>query len=681
MLKTREEKNTLKDKKGITLIALVITIIVLLILAGVSIMTLTGDNGLLTRTVGAKNKTTLAGMEEELNLAYMSVYTGKAGSGAINSGVSLDEIYNDASLPSEVKSHIIQIGNANTIRLRDGSQSSVTILAEDGAITSNGTAGTNTVNIEIEEVSNSNVYWLESEGVYYPMSIANGKVVLDKENTRTTAPTGAGNTGNEIGITFLDNGAAEAGETSNYVTKNSSKSGNITTITLTASNAGSTQLIVKKGNGTEAGERVEVGVTVTPIYTLQFGAMTNGDIVITTGGQERAKNTKYASGTQIVLTAKGDTGYAFDKWYDNGTENSSVATASRNVTVNAETAAVTYTATFVKPVAYFKQEGTKAYYYPADGTERIEITNNPADSLATNPTGKKEYVGRYLGMEVEYTPYQKFSDRGTSSTYRLFYIDLDAGTNNKGKYGDGQGTIYLKADQDSGKTATLDSIDTTNKTDVNVMAAYNPKWNASYSGSTYDNVTYVKYLLDKGIWRGYTDTGNLSTAEIANYAVGAPSLEMWIDSYNAFLRANPVSGKKEYNCTVTQDTTTILTGSTKKGPVGTNSGKGYYVGTKEQVSTNTVEAYYNGTNSDGYYTATDSLAKGSDYSTDEIKDRLKAWNPETSYYWLASPSAHYSYRVMIVSGNSSFVSNNSYNDGLAFCPLVSIKSGVSIQEK
>lgn len=40
-------KNVLKEKKGITLIALVITIIVLLILAGVSIAMLTGDNGIL----------------------------------------------------------------------------------------------------------------------------------------------------------------------------------------------------------------------------------------------------------------------------------------------------------------------------------------------------------------------------------------------------------------------------------------------------------------------------------------------------------------------------------------------------------------------------------------------------------------------------------------------------------
>ena len=47
----------MKNQKGITLIALVITIIVLLILAGVSIAMLTGDNGLLgkAKTSGAEN--------------------------------------------------------------------------------------------------------------------------------------------------------------------------------------------------------------------------------------------------------------------------------------------------------------------------------------------------------------------------------------------------------------------------------------------------------------------------------------------------------------------------------------------------------------------------------------------------------------------------------------------------
>jgi len=46
-----------RSKKGITLIALVITIVVMLILAGVSINALVGDNGIITNSVDAKTKT------------------------------------------------------------------------------------------------------------------------------------------------------------------------------------------------------------------------------------------------------------------------------------------------------------------------------------------------------------------------------------------------------------------------------------------------------------------------------------------------------------------------------------------------------------------------------------------------------------------------------------------------
>ena len=52
-------------QKGITLIALVITIIVLLILAGVTIATLMGNNGLLTRAQEAKQRTEVSENEEE----------------------------------------------------------------------------------------------------------------------------------------------------------------------------------------------------------------------------------------------------------------------------------------------------------------------------------------------------------------------------------------------------------------------------------------------------------------------------------------------------------------------------------------------------------------------------------------------------------------------------------------
>ncbi len=50
-------KNKFGESKAVTLIALVITIIVLLILAGVAIAMLTGDNGIISKAMQAKNKT------------------------------------------------------------------------------------------------------------------------------------------------------------------------------------------------------------------------------------------------------------------------------------------------------------------------------------------------------------------------------------------------------------------------------------------------------------------------------------------------------------------------------------------------------------------------------------------------------------------------------------------------
>ena len=55
------------NEKGITLIALVVTRIVLLILAGISISMLTGENGILTKTNVAKESTELSTYKEELN--------------------------------------------------------------------------------------------------------------------------------------------------------------------------------------------------------------------------------------------------------------------------------------------------------------------------------------------------------------------------------------------------------------------------------------------------------------------------------------------------------------------------------------------------------------------------------------------------------------------------------------
>ena len=64
----KEKRNT----NGITLIALVITIIVLLILAAVTINALSGDNGILRRATEASKQNTIAQEKEAIGVAYSS---------------------------------------------------------------------------------------------------------------------------------------------------------------------------------------------------------------------------------------------------------------------------------------------------------------------------------------------------------------------------------------------------------------------------------------------------------------------------------------------------------------------------------------------------------------------------------------------------------------------------------
>lgn len=73
MKKLKEELKY--GNKGITLISLVVTIIVLLILAGVTIATLTGDNGILTKASESKEKTQIASEDELRSLTALEAAT------------------------------------------------------------------------------------------------------------------------------------------------------------------------------------------------------------------------------------------------------------------------------------------------------------------------------------------------------------------------------------------------------------------------------------------------------------------------------------------------------------------------------------------------------------------------------------------------------------------------------
>ena len=117
----------IKQAKGITLIALVITIIVLLILAGVAISMLTGENGILKQATSAKDTTDKSEFEEQVKLAVMA--------SKVNDKGAIDLTTLEAEIGKIKGTEIIKNGTENNLpwTVKKGSYE-VTITA-DGVTT------------------------------------------------------------------------------------------------------------------------------------------------------------------------------------------------------------------------------------------------------------------------------------------------------------------------------------------------------------------------------------------------------------------------------------------------------------------------------------------------------------------------------------------------------------------
>ena len=125
----------MRNNKGITLIALVITIIVLLILAGVSIAMLTGNNGILTQAGNAKTETAKAEAEEAVKLAVNEILAN-----------SMDPSY-------EGDEDEINVENLTTLIPKNNANVSITgtITDGDGYFTANLTVNKTAVTVYISD--------------------------------------------------------------------------------------------------------------------------------------------------------------------------------------------------------------------------------------------------------------------------------------------------------------------------------------------------------------------------------------------------------------------------------------------------------------------------------------------------------------------------------------------------
>ena len=247
-----------------------------------------------------------------------------------------------------------------------------------------------------------------------------------------------------------------------------------------------------------------------------------------------------ALGTTTMLGKKGDaigtmpiptkTNYAFEGWY---------TALSGGTLYNSET------------ILGNESEITLYARYTANP---IQINNVPTITMTQSEA--KAYYGQVVNLVNGSSFNPNASDQ---RTWRVFYIDTE------NKYGDGKGTIYLKADESSSKlirfsttfdgtyvegyTAKFTTLSSTRYYKINgnnvvdssgnvINTKYlqlNPTYAAGRKNISstifFENEKAAAYLSDPSQFTAYADSRT-------NYAVGSPSIEMWFDAWNSLYGTN-----------------------------------------------------------------------------------------------------------------------------------------------
>ena len=522
-----------RNARGITLIALVITIIVLLILAGVTIAALSGDNGILKRATQAKTKTGKENAEEQIKLAIMTATTEGLG------------VPDKAVLRSELT-------KAGFVVKTDGDD------------------------LPWEVVSGKNIFTINEDYTIDTISgigLSKKEVKMLKGQTETITAT-------------LTEGV------SGTITWESSNT-NVATVangTITATGTSGEATITAKVEGTEYEATCKViiiqKVTAITASDVTVGKNETAKIQVTTTPSGEVEDLTYTSGTPSVATV------AEDGTVTGLSEGTSVITIKGKVSTSVST---TCTVTVTKT--------------------KVRLT---ADQIAAN---KETYYGAVA---------QNYTKGGL--TYRIFYVDT------KDNFKDGANTIYLKADYKDSKALSTD-ISALTDADITKYKNMNPLWAAKRGSiapaSWNGNEKAAAWLCAPSQWTAYAD----STIE-GSYAIGGPSAEMYVASYNDVAHNN-VTAKRGLSTEY----------SIKYVP-----GYIYKIDGKEQ--------------NDGYSTNVNTI-DNTGYNSMYAKSDTN--------WWLASPSSSGSGIVCSVNGNYAYLYGIHYGDADGVGPLVSLPSTFTVE--
>ena len=275
-----------------------------------------------------------------------------------------------------------------------------------------------------------------------------------------------------------------------------------------------------------------------------------------------------------------------------------------------------------------------AYDVVANGKEDdVPVTKIGGKTLEEIKAENNGSLASLYGKQVRY-------GEDNSKTWRIFYIEDSSNT-----FGDGEGTIYLKADWTANDVSLNSALSSyTLKDSYPILQQMNKQWAAadggtiSITGDSAINKRASAWLCDKDVWTSqYSDN---TKSDYINYVIGSPSAEMYIKSYNeAGIDTNV------YKCRYAE------------------SGVGYEYSWDNGTNWATY-TYNNGNNPLA-------AGQGNMYLTP---------NPGTSqWWWLASPSASHSDCVCLVDGYGRHLNYDAVYETAGVCPVVSLKSGVQLE--
>ncbi len=568
-----------ESEKGITLIALVITIIVLLILAAVSIAMLTGENGILKKASTAKEKHLIAQYEEELNLCIMEMQTDELGTLTMPKLIEKLPQYIQASQPGEqCEWDEKQIAEEPTGTYK-GYQFKVD-KNKKAQITGKATGIMISCSLEPSGYTNQNVT--------ATIKITCNEGIQSIKQTEPTEEEAITTSGTEYTIV-----KENIGENTTFKYEVTDLNGNTETKTAQVTNIDKTDpsecKIEAKVNDDGA---IEVTATAVDAesgigrYECYVNEEKKGE---STDGTFKIEN--LASGTYSVYVK------AYDKAGNNKQSNTlsdlKISAVMNNITAQmvAEHPETYYGLKVTNYESKNGQNDWKIFY--SDGTHIFLITGDYVDLSVANRLNSN------TGMTKQ------------GSKYRVNWSSAPSS---------------LQAVEDTVKTRFMTTGYTLNSSNLNSKC--------------------VSTLLNASNWESYKDNN-----EMAEYAVGGSTIEMWMDSWNKLCdrKYNKPSDKLYCN--------------------NTNS-NGYYVGTSSNPTSaaisSSVMSAKDGYNNSLYYPHHASISDG-----DGNYDYCDS-------YWLASPAANSSYNVLNVHCNG-YVYSSIYNDtNMGVRPVVSLNSGIKV---